>query len=435
MKLQKRRLAGAGRADPGGRHRAWPRAAGTTPRAATTAAVAVAATSRSRCCPRASATPTSTPAPPVPRRPPTRSAPRRRGRTRTPRRPDAQVPFINTAAQQGVGALIVSANDPTAICDALDEARDAGTKVVTFDSDTDPECRDLFINQATAEGIAKVQVELIAEQIGDSGEIAILSAAANATNQNAWIDMMEDGAPRPEPPGHRARRHGLRRRRRPEVVRPDRGAAAVAPRPQGHHLADHGRHRGRRPLPVRLGREGQGHADRPRHAEPDARVRRGRHRHRPSRSGTRATWATSRRTPPTPWPPTRSPASPATPSRPATSASTPSRTTASVLLGDPFVFDQGQHRRLRLLSRDVRTLPAGPAPALGPAGSTTDHRSPSPVTRGSVDATRLLPAPGPAATGSRSTASATPRSGRTCSARCTRPAGTTTRCSCATTDC
>jgi rhamnose transport system substrate-binding protein len=105
--------------------------------------------------------------------------------------PDAQVPFINTAAQQGVGALVVSANDPKAIGDALNEARDAGVKVVTFDSDTEPEFRDLYINQATAEGIAKSQVDLISEQIGDKGEIAILSAAANATNQNAWIDLME----------------------------------------------------------------------------------------------------------------------------------------------------------------------------------------------------------------------------------------------------
>ncbi len=105
--------------------------------------------------------------------------------------PDAQVQFINTAAQQGVNALVVSANDPEAICDALDEARGAGTKIVTFDSDTNPECRDLFINQATSEGIAQAQVDLIADQIGDSGEIAILSAAANATNQNAWIEMME----------------------------------------------------------------------------------------------------------------------------------------------------------------------------------------------------------------------------------------------------
>ena len=106
--------------------------------------------------------------------------------------PDAQVSYINTATQQGVGALVVSANDPSAICDALNEARDAGVKVVTFDSDTDPECRDLFINQATAEGIAKAQVDLIAEQIGDEGEIAVLSASANATNQNAWIDIMKE---------------------------------------------------------------------------------------------------------------------------------------------------------------------------------------------------------------------------------------------------
>ena len=104
--------------------------------------------------------------------------------------PDAQVQYINTAAQQGVNALVISANDPDALCDSIQEARDAGTKVVTFDSDTNPDCRDLYISQATSEGIAKTQVDMIAEQIGDEGEIAILSATANATNQNAWIEMM-----------------------------------------------------------------------------------------------------------------------------------------------------------------------------------------------------------------------------------------------------
>ena len=105
--------------------------------------------------------------------------------------PDAQVPFINTAAQQGTKALVVSANDPKAIGSALNQARQAGTKVVTFDSDVEPQYRDLFVNQATAEGIAKVQVDMASKLTGDSGEIAILSAAANATNQNAWIKMMK----------------------------------------------------------------------------------------------------------------------------------------------------------------------------------------------------------------------------------------------------
>ena len=94
---------------------------------------------------------------------------------------------------------MVSANDQDAICGALNEARKAGAKVVTFDSDTNPTCRDLFINQATAEGIAKIQIKLISEAIGaDGGEIAILSATPNATNQNAWIEMMKTELAKPE---------------------------------------------------------------------------------------------------------------------------------------------------------------------------------------------------------------------------------------------
>ena len=37
-----------------------------------------------------------------------------------------------------------------------------------------------------------MQVDLIADQIGGAGEVAILSASANATNQNAWIELMEE---------------------------------------------------------------------------------------------------------------------------------------------------------------------------------------------------------------------------------------------------
>jgi rhamnose transport system substrate-binding protein len=103
----------------------------------------------------------------------------------------SQVSYINTLTQQGAEVILTSANDPNAICSALDQARSGGAKVVTFDSDTDPECRDLFISQATSEGIAQSQIDLIAEQIGGAGQVAILSATANATNQNAWIEVME----------------------------------------------------------------------------------------------------------------------------------------------------------------------------------------------------------------------------------------------------
>jgi rhamnose transport system substrate-binding protein len=113
--------------------------------------------------------------------------------------PSAQVSYINTLSQQATDVIVVSANDKDAICGALNEARQGGAKVVTYDSDTNPSCRDLFINQATSEGIAKSQIKLISDAIGpDGGEIAILSATANATNQNAWIAMMKTELAKPE---------------------------------------------------------------------------------------------------------------------------------------------------------------------------------------------------------------------------------------------
>jgi rhamnose transport system substrate-binding protein len=106
----------------------------------------------------------------------------------------SQVSYINTLTQQGADVILTSANDPNAICSALDQARSGGASVVTFDSDTAPECRDVFINQATADGIAQTQVDLMADQIGGAGQVAILSATANATNQNTWIELMQSYA-------------------------------------------------------------------------------------------------------------------------------------------------------------------------------------------------------------------------------------------------
>jgi rhamnose transport system substrate-binding protein len=110
----------------------------------------------------------------------------------------AQVPFINTLMQQKVDAIAVSANDPNALVPALTRAMQSGVKVVTYDSDVAPEGRELFVNQATADEIAKIQIKLISDQIGGEGEIAILSAASTATNQNAWIETMKEELEKPE---------------------------------------------------------------------------------------------------------------------------------------------------------------------------------------------------------------------------------------------
>ncbi|MFG3024127.1 rhamnose ABC transporter substrate-binding protein [Streptomyces sp. NPDC048254] len=103
-----------------------------------------------------------------------------------------QVSYVNTLTQQQVNAMAVSAQDPGALCTALKQAMSNGIKVVTYDSDTNAGCRNAFVSQASAEDLGRTEVQLLAEQIGYKGEIAILSAAQTATNQNTWIGFMKE---------------------------------------------------------------------------------------------------------------------------------------------------------------------------------------------------------------------------------------------------
>jgi rhamnose transport system substrate-binding protein len=105
----------------------------------------------------------------------------------------AQIPSIQSAIQAHADAIVIAGNDPSALCPSLNQASKAGIKIVSFDSDvtcnTSP--NHLFINQANTEQIGTSEVSLLAKEIGSKGQIAILSAAASATNQNAWIGFMK----------------------------------------------------------------------------------------------------------------------------------------------------------------------------------------------------------------------------------------------------
>ena len=111
----------------------------------------------------------------------------------------SQVQYINTLITQRQAAIVIAANDANAVVPYLKKAQAAGIKVVTFDSDTAPEGRQIFVNQANSEGIGRAQVQLVSKLIGpEGGEIAILSATPNASNQNTWIKWMQEELKKPE---------------------------------------------------------------------------------------------------------------------------------------------------------------------------------------------------------------------------------------------
>jgi rhamnose transport system substrate-binding protein len=105
----------------------------------------------------------------------------------------AQIPSIQAAIQAHADAIVIAGNDPSALCPSLEQASSAGIKILSFDSDvscgSSPD--HLFVNQADTASIGTSEVDILAKEIGSSGQIAILSAAASATNQNSWIAYMK----------------------------------------------------------------------------------------------------------------------------------------------------------------------------------------------------------------------------------------------------
>ena len=105
---------------------------------------------------------------------------------------DGQIRIIENYIAQGVDALCISANDPAALVDVCNEAREAGIKVISWDAKVDAEGRDLDVEPASAQVIGVTQLDSIVNSIGGEGQIAIVSAMATAPNQNLWIDYIKE---------------------------------------------------------------------------------------------------------------------------------------------------------------------------------------------------------------------------------------------------
>jgi rhamnose transport system substrate-binding protein len=105
---------------------------------------------------------------------------------------DLQIPFITDLTTQKVDAIVISADGKDEVAPALKAAKAAGIKVVGFDSSPAVGAYDVFVNQVDFSGVGVNLADWACELAPDcTGEIAILSAAATATNQNEWIDLMK----------------------------------------------------------------------------------------------------------------------------------------------------------------------------------------------------------------------------------------------------
>jgi len=112
--------------------------------------------------------------------------------------PEAQIAMIDQLIAQRVASIGIAANDFDALQPVLTRAKNAGIKVYSFDSAVNPASRNVHINQADTQGIGEALVEAAYDLAGGSGDIAILSATSQASNQNAWIAVMQQVLKQPK---------------------------------------------------------------------------------------------------------------------------------------------------------------------------------------------------------------------------------------------
>jgi rhamnose transport system permease protein len=91
-----------------------------------------------------------------------------------------------------VDVIAVSVENKAGISTVLRKARERGIHVLTWDADAEPDARDFFVNQATAQGIGQGLTDEAARLLNGKGQFAIVTGALSAANQNEWIKHIKD---------------------------------------------------------------------------------------------------------------------------------------------------------------------------------------------------------------------------------------------------
>lgn len=106
----------------------------------------------------------------------------------------AQIEIVNSLVQRGVDAIAIAPNDPSAIGPVLERAQAQGVDVYTTDTDAPDTPRQIFVAQALDEAIATATIDALAEQMGESGQWAVVSCGPSAQNLNTWIEIEQQVA-------------------------------------------------------------------------------------------------------------------------------------------------------------------------------------------------------------------------------------------------
>jgi rhamnose transport system substrate-binding protein len=105
--------------------------------------------------------------------------------------PAGQVKIIDGLIQQHVDVIVVAPNDPASVAPVIAQARRKGIHVLTTDTDAPASQRELFVSQASAEGVGQAVTDALMAKTGGGGKYAIVSCGEAAMNLTSWISVQK----------------------------------------------------------------------------------------------------------------------------------------------------------------------------------------------------------------------------------------------------
>ncbi|MBC2857294.1 substrate-binding domain-containing protein [Cetobacterium sp. 2A] len=101
-----------------------------------------------------------------------------------------QVKMLEDILVQGVDAIAVAPNDPSALTPVLMKAKKMGVKVLDWDTAADPRIVDASIKQIDDKEYAIALWDSLVKVMGkEDGNYAIVTGGLSAANLNTWIDL------------------------------------------------------------------------------------------------------------------------------------------------------------------------------------------------------------------------------------------------------
>ncbi len=104
---------------------------------------------------------------------------------------EGQAEIVQSLINKRLDAVGVSANSPTALEALAAKAAKQGIVFYSSDSQVDGPDVALRVQQTDPRQLSYTVIDQLAEQVGNSGEVAFVSGGPTATNLNTWIGYMK----------------------------------------------------------------------------------------------------------------------------------------------------------------------------------------------------------------------------------------------------